>query len=199
MAGRTATDPFAGARAKAEEAFAQHEMTVLHADGVYRHLRFARPKTWIYGFDLVTWPGYLYVGGDIEDFTFSRIPDMFEFFDGSDINPHYWGEKLTNRGMQTRRFSEQVFERRVAQAIAGTEDSEALASAWAEHRRYADLSHEYPARQALMEFEHDGHYRFPDSWEWDLHEWDPHFLLSCFAIARGLAMWKARQVEAVSS
>ncbi|MCX4543831.1 hypothetical protein [Streptomyces sp. NBC_01565] len=33
---------------------AGHEMTVLHEDGLYRHLRFATPKGY-YAFDLVAW------------------------------------------------------------------------------------------------------------------------------------------------
>lgn len=74
----------------------EHELTVLRDDGLYRHLRCKPPGTYIYGFDVVTWPGYLAIVGDAGDFVFSRIRDMFEFFenDSGRINPHYWAQKL---------------------------------------------------------------------------------------------------------
>lgn len=74
---------------------AEHVMTVLRDDGLYRHLRFGKPGTGMYQFDLVTWPGYLAITGDIGTYTFSRLPDMFDFFTGY-INHGYWAEKLKN-------------------------------------------------------------------------------------------------------
>ena len=79
---------------------AGHEMQVLMDNGVYRHLRFKKPKTGIAWFDIVTWPGYLAYTGDMGSFVFSRLNDMFEFFrtdrreDRLGINRSYWGEKL---------------------------------------------------------------------------------------------------------
>lgn len=85
--------------AKARERFtrdtAEHQMTVAQDNGLYRHLRFNAPGTYIYGFDLITWPGFLCICGDIQTHVFSRTADMFTFFgDGESINPDYWGEKL---------------------------------------------------------------------------------------------------------
>jgi len=59
-----------------------HEMTVLHEDGLYRHLRFRKPAGGYseYWFDLVTWPGVLVIRGDMETFAFSRTEDMLAFF-----------------------------------------------------------------------------------------------------------------------
>lgn len=77
-----------------------HEMTILRDDGVYRHLRFKRPDSSTYYFDLITWPGHLAMTGDMGANLFSRTNDMFEFFrtdrmHGScDINPGYWAEKI---------------------------------------------------------------------------------------------------------
>lgn len=47
-------------------------------------------------FDLVTWPGFLTISGDMGCWTFSRVEDMFTFFRGRElkINPSYWAEKL---------------------------------------------------------------------------------------------------------
>ena len=73
----------------------KHEMTILHDDGLYRHLHFADPANSIYWFDLITWPGSLTIKGDMGTWTFSRLTDMFEFFTGY-INTSYWAEKLDN-------------------------------------------------------------------------------------------------------
>lgn len=72
----------------------EHALTVIRDDGLYRHLRCQKPGTYIYGFDIVTWPGYLAYVGDMGDFVFTRVRDMFEFFRGDRINPDYWSEKL---------------------------------------------------------------------------------------------------------
>lgn len=77
---------------------AQHQLTVLHDDGLYRHLRFRAPRRNTYWFDLITAPGSLTFRGDGESFTFDRDPDMFQFFrrrPGS-INAHYWAQKVTS-------------------------------------------------------------------------------------------------------
>ena len=82
-----------------------HQMEVIRDDGINRHIRFSKPGTGCYRFDLITWPGVLCYTGDMGTYVFSRIADMFEFFrmDKSDwnynpkglsINPGYWSEKL---------------------------------------------------------------------------------------------------------
>ena len=97
------------AEARAREHFtqqtAQHQLTVLHDEGLYRHLRMARPGTRAYSWDVVTWPGHLSITGDIGDgFVFTRLADMLDFFrplgaaPGDTgplrINPGYWHEKM---------------------------------------------------------------------------------------------------------
>lgn len=87
-----------------ERDVAEHKMTVLHEDGVYRHIRFRRPDSSSMHFDLITYPGYLVYSGDMGCYVFSRLTDMFEFFRkdrlyGKDqsklyINRGYWSEKL---------------------------------------------------------------------------------------------------------
>ena len=117
-----ATDP-------TEEQFlkdvADHEMQVLLDNGVYRHLRFKRPKSGIAWFDIVTWPGYLAYSGDMGSFVFSRLNDMFEFFrtdrrdDRLGINRSYWGEKLqaVDRSGSYREYSEDRLKRHVDDAV----------------------------------------------------------------------------------
>lgn len=75
---------------------AEHRLEVFRDDGVYRHLRMQQPGTSCYYYDIITWPGYLTVTGDMGTWTFSRVRDMFNFFGGwtGEINTHYWSEKL---------------------------------------------------------------------------------------------------------
>ena len=73
---------------------ASHKMTVIREDGLYRHLRFAKPGTCDMSFDILTWPGYLCFCGDMGDYLFARVPDMLGFFRGEKINPSYWAEKV---------------------------------------------------------------------------------------------------------
>lgn len=71
-----------------------HVLTVL-ADGdeVGRQIRCRKPGTRIYGWDIVTWPGYLTITGDLGHFVFRSRDDMLvDFFNGP-INPPYWLEK----------------------------------------------------------------------------------------------------------
>jgi hypothetical protein len=135
-----------------------HEMTVLHDEGLYRHLRFRSPDTGVYWFDLITWPGCLTVNGDCGTFTFSREEDMFGFFRGRQVNPQYWAEKVRGE-TRTRTYSEQRFREQV------TEAAEEAAATWpglaeaVEERIFGDfagwdITQDHDAHLALGAFEH---------------------------------------------
>lgn len=112
---------------------ANHTMKVHRDDGIYRHLEFSRNGSNSYRFDLVTWPGYLCVTGDMGTWTFSRITDMFDFFTASHfgrqesflINPGYWSEKFESGAGRGRRespcfeFDAQAFDRGLQQWLPG--------------------------------------------------------------------------------
>jgi hypothetical protein len=75
-----------------------HEMTIRHDDGVYRHIMFKKPESSCYLFEFITFPGGLLYRGDMGTFEFERVYDMFEFFRREDggalgISPSYWAEK----------------------------------------------------------------------------------------------------------
>jgi hypothetical protein len=105
------------AQARFEQTTADHQLTVLHDEGVYRHLRFKSPGTSSYWYELVTWPGVLTVRGDMGTFTFSREPDMIRDFFGraKTINPDYWSEKIiaTERHGGAKCYDRRVLERRL--------------------------------------------------------------------------------------
>lgn len=137
-----------------------HEMTVLHDDGLYRHIRFCSPDCNFYWFDLITWPGHLTVNGDCGTFTFSRVEDMFGFFRGHRINPQYWAEKICGE-TRVKSYSEDLFKQQVAEAVAGAEQECPGVRAAAKERFYGVLAewnttYEEGAREALNEFWADG-------------------------------------------
>lgn len=75
-----------------------HKMTVLHDDGTYKHLRFKQPDTNNRYFELMFYPNYSVITGDMGAWTFSRIEDMMKFHrgDGLDIDFRYWKEKVVS-------------------------------------------------------------------------------------------------------
>lgn len=75
---------------------ATHKMTIHLDNGLYRHLEFKRASgSFHQWFEIVTWPHGLALRGDMGDWMFSRVEDMFRFFRSADgkINPDYWSEK----------------------------------------------------------------------------------------------------------
>jgi hypothetical protein len=197
--------PTERARQLFEASTARHEMRVFHDDGLYRHVRFAQPgpHSWNYLYDLVTWPGHLSISGDLESFTFRRTADMFGFFaSGQGINPHYWGEKLVApRGRsEVRVYSPERF-RRLVREWRDDEADLLMVERRGGFRRAVqeqilgdeDIEHsEDAARIALRDFDYDG-LAPTDTWEWDLRDWDHHFLVACWAIRRGVETYRAAQ------
>jgi hypothetical protein len=186
-----------------------HQLTVLHDDGLYRHLRFMPPPTMssCYWFDLITVPGALIFQGDGDTFAFRRITDMFEFFrsgiwrDGSiHINPVYWGEKLTSDRDSVMTYSQKLFEEYVAADLKQAEEHyPGVTAAWIKKTQgiLAEYSTEYEetAREALADFEYleEGQtgeaWWFRDTWEWGLKDFDWWFLWACHGIPWGIARY----------
>ena len=207
---------------------ANHQMTVLHDDGLYRHLRFAAPDHGFSWFELITWPGALAIRGDHGGHTFARTDDMFTFFrrngNTRGINPGYWAEKLPDGGRSVQVYSEDVLRAELDSHLA--EYAEAyprLKSDYATAKEAYDglprteqwqkpepvepkspaeiqetiadydadgaLSYESGAREMLAGLERAG--VVSDTWEWDLSDWDYHYLWCCHAIVWGIAQYDA--------
>jgi hypothetical protein len=198
------TTDYSDSRDRFQRETAGHEMTVLHDDGLYRHLRFNAPGGGFNWFDLITVPHALIYRGDGESFVFSRIEDMFEFFrsPAGRIYPGYWAEKLTSSPDAAKSYSEDLFRQHVAEAVKECEgDFSGLGKAVEEEffgeDSYCNTEYEETAREALNSFEYqpDGAegdpFTFEDSWEWDLRGWDWWFLWACQAIVWGIAQYDA--------
>lgn len=182
----------------------QHQMTILHDDGLYRHLRFADQAS-LDWFDLITWPFNLIANGSHGSFHFSRFgpdtEDMFVLFrDGSAgrrVNPGYWEEKL--RGGASKDWSETKFREWLTQEAAALETRhpglfEAVSNEVLDSDEH-NLEYEETARYALAAFGYKGaRISFPDPWERTFTEFDWKYLWSCHAIAWGISQYDAPRV-----
>lgn len=116
-------NPIADAAARFARDTAKHQLTVLHEDGLYRHLRAQQPGTGHCWFDLITWPGTLTIKGDMGTYVFSRAQDMLDFFRRSawagQPNLQYWEEKLDAGDTRTgvRAHSEQLLRQHIAEDV----------------------------------------------------------------------------------
>lgn len=179
---------------------ADHHMTVLRDDGVYRHVRFAKPGTYNMQFDLVTWPGYLSYSGDMGCFVFSRLQDMFEFFrcrpegTGLYINLSYWAEKLqaTDKPDGHREYSADKFRGYVIDQCRqfrhemNRSEFRSFREAVEDEVLSAADDGEDAAYRALRDFEHDRRAWFQDSWEAIFLEYTSRFTWCCYAMAWGI-------------
>jgi hypothetical protein len=185
-----------------------HELQILHDDGLYRHLRVMEPKQSMYWFDIITSPGLLTFNGDMGTWVFARLTDMFEFFRSprGRINEHYWAEKIRgNDRYGGREYESDLFKSHVLSTFWENRryigDEKAAAEYWRELRRavfeWGEWQDEQAARAALAEFERDrDECLFEDSWEWDLHDYTIHFRWALHGIVDGIARYDEAKKEA---
>jgi hypothetical protein len=186
---------------------ANHVMEIKHDDGLYRHLRFMQPDSSLYWFELVTWPGKLAITGDLDGYMFSRTEDMFDFFRQSSwkggINPTYWEEKVVAGSDGLMTYDEDLLKQQVADDLKDAEEHyPGVTEAWSEKVTgfFAEYftSTEHDARNALNDFEYlpEGEtgepFRFQDTWEWQLKDYDWSFLWACHAIVWGISQYDER-------
>ena len=194
---------------------AEHEMTIAHDDGIYRHLKFrhtGKNYSGYYWFDLITVPGALFFQGDGDGFAFRRMEDMFEFFRSSAYlgrpNVQYWAEKLagpTSRQVMT--YSPDKFRRWLLDEVRDvTADGRLPGLAAAVQERILDAEElmwddEQAARRLLDDFEHyeneDDRYdpdkgpdfEFVDMWDVSFRDYDWWFLWALEAILWGIGKY----------
>ncbi|MEW2578412.1 hypothetical protein [Streptomyces syringium] len=188
---------------------AEHQMTVLHDDGLYRHVRFDNLQyNGIYGFDLITWPNNLAIRGDGVNFMFTIYPtvDLFDLFrqtsHGGGINPGYWQEKVV--AGEVKSWSEEKFRTWLIEEAAGAEARyPGLVQAVGDQILHSDehsTEYEATARHAVASFCHgDFRFYFPDEWELSFDDYDSWFLWACHAIVWGIAQYDAAKQKPVAS
>lgn len=191
-----------------------HNMEVLMDNGLYRHLKFTNNGSQVYRFDIHTWPGYLCVSGDMGTYVFSRIADMFEFFDKDinakyAINPGYWGEKLDavdgRRAAGFEEFSQEIFAEHVwedfkqfSEEHEGDEDKEKLAALKeALQEQVIDSSHDGNTRayDAAMSFNWEDddetmQFNMHDFWDHSCIDYTYHYIWILYAIVWGIGQYE---------
>lgn len=202
---------------------AEHQMTVLHDDGLYRNLRFRSPAHGMYWFDLITTPGTLIFQGDGDSFVFSRIKDMFAFFRGpaGQINPSYWSEKLTSGREQVKRYDQDLLQKHVEDLVAEIIEDEAEAAESPEECVMTGLVDAVRAeivdeltgdeaidRDLVEQFRYnpshqtgreEPDFEFTDTWEWDCRDYHWWFLWACHAIVWGISQYDSHHEKALVS
>lgn len=204
------TDPARQFAAETDE----HEMTVLHDEGLYRHLRFGRPGTELWSFSLITWPHHLAISGDVGGgWTFTAREDMIDFFGArrdTGVNLSYWWEKLPSaQRSAARSFSADRLLRLATDDIAGwgmaerdrAEAVERLLFVW-EHeggyeQAYRGILDDFVWTPTITNSEVISGFpiRFRDVDEWDAEDFDHHFQLACHAIAFGAHRYIETELE----
>lgn len=191
----------------------EHKMFVERDEGLSRHVRFKRPGTICYSFDLITWPGHLCISGDCGTYVFSRIDDMFDFFRTGQsykdshpeqklfINAGYWGQKLLSICRQGgyKEFDEDGFRERVTDHYnmwVGDDDRDdefpkELWSAIEEEVLSKIDNGEHAAYAAVQEFRHS-RFQFEDFFDGGGCERPTfHYLWCLYAIAWGIEQYDA--------
>lgn len=179
----------------------------------------AREHSWNDRFELITAPGSLTITGDRGAHTFRRMADMFAFFRGSGddrygINPQYWAEKLSDHGRSVQVYSEDKLNEHLRDLLRdlAEEYRRDLADWRAETAESGDDAIEKPempedlrkARELINDYRYEIGYEsgawellrelesidvVSDTWEWNLSDWDFHFLHNLHAITWGIRQY----------
>jgi hypothetical protein len=177
-----------------------HVLQIIRDDGVNRHLRFRKPGTTCYGYDIITWPGYLCYTGDMGCFVFSRTEDMLEFFrdkgagEPLHINPQYWAEKLqaVDRNGGYKGFSYERFREVVSGIIRDDEDAtDELKDAVNEMLNTCNGESAESCYQSASDFQWEGDQYFTDFHEHSLDKYTFHFVWCCYALVCGVRHYDA--------
>ncbi|MFE1359436.1 hypothetical protein [Streptomyces harbinensis] len=177
----------------------RHRVTILHDDGLYRHMRWATPRTVGYLYELVTWPGWLAIRGTANaSYMFGHATDMLEFFRGADVSPGSWAERLPRGRDSVLEYSADVTRRLVRERTSAAIQSGTAPRGLGVAVRKGlltsyDLYYEGTAKDALRAFEYKGWSfglggRSSDLRDWAVRGWELRdyrldYLLACQAVA----------------
>ena len=103
-------------REMAERNFAEHKIEVLRNDGFYRHFSCAKPGTKVYWFDIITFPMYLVIVGDIGHLILARDTDMLLWANRSVNELPYFAEKVV-QSIPIKEYSEEKAKKVIAERI----------------------------------------------------------------------------------
>lgn len=171
-----------------------HKLAIVKDDGLYRHLDCSK-GSFDQHFQIITWPGYLAITGDMGDFVFTRTDDMFAFFRNykRDINPGYWAEKCvaeSTRENGIKEFSVEQFRENVLSharlVLDLDEDSELPEDIEEEIAPLLEAEDEWECVTAMRDFSSDK-IDFTDFWEAPCTRGTWHYLWCLYAIVWAIA------------
>lgn len=189
-----------------------HELTINLDQGLYRDLTIAIPGCSDYHYHITTRPGYLFFSGDMGSFTFSRLPDMFNFFRSNTgrINPWYWHEKLE---AECKRSGSSTFD------FEGVrEQLKEYLSDYVEDLDTEDEDDQSKIEEATEAVDNFCNYLEESEWEYihAINEWDPdfsggltldefwdsrpeklthHYIWACHAIVHAIKLYDASKIN----
>lgn len=190
-----------------KHAVRNHRLTIEQDDGVFRCIHLGAPRTSIYSFRLTTWPGHLAISGDLDDYVFRRLHDMFEFFRfaGPDYaksdypNYDYWAEKAqaVSRHGNLKTFSERYYKAAIRSDMADHLSRMCLfqAKACVREARIDDLfDPPHDTREAIEAAMRwccpvTNDYPFFEFYEHELQEYSFGFQFACHAIQWGIKQY----------
>lgn len=168
------------------EQTSDHELVVIHDDGLYRHLRVQAPGTRMWSWDVTTWPNHLATSGDIADgfmFTHPHEPDMLDFFDRPDhlrdyyvdgapcIDVRYWAEKLCGgRSHDVKTYDSDLFLDQVREHLEESDELGTEAQEFRDHqlallKKIDDLRRRYACNRDLPSLDErlEAHWKAEDA------------------------------------
>lgn len=178
-----------------------HKIHIVKDDGIHRHIK-CNDGSSTFSFEIVTFPGYLAIVGDMGSYTWWRVLDMFAFFrrDDLSINDYYWLQKLetVDRTCGSNVFSMDA----LREAVLGYCESwfediseDKAKKIWDEvYDRVisVEYSNEYEARESMNNFacEVGGRtYEFTDLWEHSFTRPSFHVIWCMYAIVWAIARY----------
>lgn len=168
-----------------------HKLTIVKDDGLHRHLILSS-GSFNRRYEIVTFPGYLVYVGDMGDFVFRRLEDMFQFFRGTEINPDYWSDKLEavdRRGGGYHEFSAKRFIEVIKDDFENYWDFETpqkrkvARKHLEEEMEWWNLESQDSSLSSAMDYKCPiSKNEFTDLWEHDYTEYTYSFIWACYAI-----------------
>lgn len=210
------SEEVAAMRAKFEADVAEHVLDVKYDNGLYRHLVFCKASpSFLYRFEVSTWPGYIAIVGDMGSYLFSRVEDMFEFFRGRTRGPFldlsYLAGKLQaadkNGGIshwiEAERSVQKLVEilRDALDEAVPTETIDAVVAEFMEHAESDEIETVEDVYRVAMDFEPrtDIGRESPFGALWEqgtlFYEWSYHFQWCVFALAYAVEQYDNRKAQ----
>jgi hypothetical protein len=150
-------------------------------------------------FQIMTWPGYLTMFGDMGTYVFQRLDDMFVFFRDNDrknrISLSYWHEKLdaVDVNSSSKEFSIDKFRKLIKEHVEECTDIDNYDDLEQDKKEdiepLLEAEDEWSAVMAVRDFDAPW-INFYDFWENNCKEYTWHYVFACYAI-----VWAIEQYD----